>query len=45
MMVVSPAYILQLFTTDSGRMLLGIAMLVQGTGLVIIRLITRRALG
>ena len=45
MMVVSPTYILQLFTTQSGRMLLGIAMLVQGTGLVIIRLITRRALG
>jgi tight adherence protein B len=45
MMVVSPSYILQLFTTESGRMLLGIAMLVQATGLVIIKLITRRALG
>jgi len=45
MMVVSPSYILQLFTTDSGRMLLGIAMLVQATGLVIIKLITRKALG
>jgi|JI8StandDraft_2_1071088.scaffolds.fasta_scaffold04975_7 tight adherence protein B len=45
MMVVSPAYILQLFTTESGRMLLGIALLVQSTGLVIIRLITRRVLG
>lgn len=45
MMVVSPNYILQLFTTESGRMLLGIAMVVQATGLVIIKLITRRALG
>ncbi|WP_017667761.1 type II secretion system F family protein [Sandarakinorhabdus sp. AAP62] len=45
MMVVSPNYILQLFTTESGRMLLGIAMLVQATGLVIIKLITRKALG
>lgn len=45
MMVVSPSYIMQLFTTDNGRMLLGIAILVQATGLVIIKLITRRALG
>ncbi|WP_310476673.1 type II secretion system F family protein [Sandarakinorhabdus sp.] len=45
MMVVSPSYIMQLFTTQSGRMLLGVAMLVQATGLVIIKLITRKALG
>jgi tight adherence protein B len=45
MMVVSPSYIMQLFTSDNGRMLLGVAMLVQATGLVIIKLITRRALG
>jgi tight adherence protein B len=45
MLVVSPGYILQLFTTADGRMLLGIALLVQATGLLIIRLITRQALG
>jgi tight adherence protein B len=45
MLAVSPAYILQLFTTENGRLLLGIALLVQATGLIIIRLITRRALG
>lgn len=45
MLVVSPSYILQLFTTENGRLLLGIALVVQATGLVIIKLITQRSLG
>jgi tight adherence protein B len=44
MMVVSPDYILQLFTTERGRRLLGIAMVVQAFGLFIIRIITKRTL-
>ncbi len=44
MMVVSPDYILQLFTTERGRRLLGIAMVVQAFGLFIIRVITKRTL-
>lgn len=44
MMMVSPDYILQLFTTERGRRLLGIAMVVQAFGLFIIRIITRRTL-
>lgn len=44
MMVVSPDYILQLFTTASGRKLLGIAMVVQAFGLLVIRIIARKSL-
>lgn len=43
MMIVSPD-ILQLFTTASGRRLLGIAMVVQAFGLLVIRIITRKTL-
>lgn len=44
LLVVSPVYILQLFVTPSGRFLLGVAMVVQAFGLVVIRIISRRAL-
>lgn len=45
MLVVSPGYVMQLFTTQNGRLLLGIAMVMQAIGLFIIRQITRRTLG
>jgi len=44
MMVVNPPYILQLFTTLSGRHLLGAAIVVQAIGLVIIRAIIKTTL-
>lgn len=44
MMLVSPDYILQLFTTAPGRRLLGIAMVVQAFGLLVIRIISRKSL-
>jgi len=44
MMLVSPDYILQLFSTAGGRRLLGIAMVVQAFGLLVIRIISRKSL-
>ncbi len=44
MMFVSPNYILQLVLTESGRFLLGTAMVIQAFGLFVIRLISRSAL-
>ena len=44
MMFVSPSYILQLVFTESGRFLLGIAMVIQAFGLFVIRVISRSAL-
>ncbi len=44
LMLVSPDYVMQLFTTESGRRLLGIAMLTQAFGLAVIRIISRRSL-
>lgn len=45
LMVVNPAYVMQLFVTPGGRRLLGIAIVVQLMGLAIIRSLSRRALG
>ena len=44
MLLVSPDYILQLFTTPGGRRLLGIALVVQAFGLLVIRIISRKSL-
>jgi tight adherence protein B len=44
MLLVSPDYILQLFTTPGGRKLLGIALVVQAFGLLVIRIISRKSL-
>ncbi|WP_353216711.1 type II secretion system F family protein [Sandarakinorhabdus sp.] len=44
MLLVSPEYILQLVNTDGGRRLLGIALVIQAFGLLVIRLISRKML-
>ena len=45
LMVVSPAYVMQLFETEGGRMLLGVAILVQAFGLFVIRTMSQQSLG
>jgi tight adherence protein B len=44
LMVVNPPYVLQLVATADGRMLLGVALVIQMIGLGVIRIISRRSL-
>lgn len=45
LLFVNPAYILELVTTKDGKALLGLAIAIQATGLLVIRAILRRSLG
>lgn len=45
MMAVQPSYVTVLFTTATGRLLLGAAVVIQAIGLFIIRALIRRSLG
>ncbi len=44
LMLVSPDYVMELFVTESGRRLLGAALVIQAFGLAVIRMISRRSL-
>ena len=44
LMMIRPDYIMALFTTDSGRMILGIAIVIQCIGLLVIRTMIKKTL-
>lgn len=44
LLLINPGYIMQLVDNPSGRRMLGVAIVIQGIGLAVIRMITRRTL-